>query len=104
MSDVLIQQPAGRSARDREADARPPLSRLTRVELRKMVDTRSGFWLQLTVVALTVLVVVITLIAGHEDEVTFRNILGNALVPAGILLAVAQRYVASGLTAGAVKG
>ena len=27
-----------------------------------------------------------------------------ALVPAGILLAVAQRYVASGLTAGAVKG
>ena len=27
-----------------------------------------------------------------------------ALVPAGVLLAVAQRYVASGLTAGAVKG
>lgn len=27
-----------------------------------------------------------------------------ALVPAGILLAIAQRYVASGLTAGAVKG
>jgi ABC-type transport system involved in multi-copper enzyme maturation permease subunit len=67
---------------------RPPLSRLTRVELRKMVDTRSGFWLQLSVLALTVLVVVITLIAGHEADFTFRNILGNALVPAGILLPV----------------
>jgi ABC-2 type transport system permease protein len=67
---------------------RPPLSRLTRVEVRKMVDTRSGFWLQLSVLALTVLVVVITVIAGHEDEMTFRNILGNALVPAGILLPV----------------
>jgi ABC-type transport system involved in multi-copper enzyme maturation permease subunit len=72
----------------RRIDVRPPLSRLTRVELRKMVDTRSGFWLQLSVLALTVLVVVITLIAGHEDDWTFRNILGNALVPAGILLPV----------------
>jgi ABC-type transport system involved in multi-copper enzyme maturation permease subunit len=69
-------------------NGRPPLSRLTRVELRKMVDTRSGFWLQLSVLALTVLVVVITLIAGHEDDFTFRNLLGDALVPAGILLPV----------------
>jgi ABC-2 type transport system permease protein len=73
---------------DRRQDRRPPLSRLTRVELRKMVDTRSGFWLQLSVLALTVLVVVITVLAGHESEFTFRNILGNALVPAGILLPV----------------
>jgi ABC-2 type transport system permease protein len=73
---------------DRPGDRRPPLVRLTRVELRKMVDTRSGFWLQLSVAALTVLVVVITLIAGHESDFTFRNILGDALVPAGILLPV----------------
>jgi ABC-2 type transport system permease protein len=81
-------QPNVMNARPDLSDRRPPLSRLTRVELRKMVDTRSGFWLQLTVFALTVLVVVITLIAGHEDDFTFRNILGNALVPAGILLPV----------------
>jgi ABC-type transport system involved in multi-copper enzyme maturation permease subunit len=73
--------PAGR-------DARPGLGRLTRVELRKMVDTRSGFWLQLAVLALTVLVVVITLIAGHEEDMTFRHILSNALAPIGILLPV----------------
>ena len=36
-------------------DARPGLARLTKVELRKMVDTRSGFWLLLAVLALTVL-------------------------------------------------
>ena len=34
--------------------------RLTKVELRKMVDTRSGFWLQLAVLGLTLLAVVIT--------------------------------------------
>lgn len=78
-----------------EQNQRPPLSRLTRVELRKMVDTRSGFWLQLAVLALTVLVVVITLIAGHEYDFTFRKILGNALVPAGILLPVVGILLAS---------
>jgi sorbitol-specific phosphotransferase system component IIC len=67
---------------------RPTLARLARVELRKMADTRSGFWLQLSVLALMVLTVVVTLIAGHESDFTFRNILGNALVPAGILLPV----------------
>ncbi|MFT3866151.1 MAG: hypothetical protein QM729_17940 [Solirubrobacterales bacterium] len=67
---------------------RPTLTRLTKVELRKMVDTRSGFWLQLAVVGLTVLVVVITVLAGHEDDMTFRHILSNALVPAATLLPV----------------
>ena len=35
------------------AAQRPGLGRLTLVELRKMTDTRAGFWLQLAVVALT---------------------------------------------------
>ena len=34
-------------------DARPGLGRLTLVELRKMTDTRAGFWLQLAIAALT---------------------------------------------------
>jgi ABC-2 type transport system permease protein len=58
------------------------------VELRKMVDTRSGFWLQVTVLALTVVVVLISALAGHAEDHTFRNILSNALQPAGILLPV----------------
>jgi ABC-2 type transport system permease protein len=73
--------PAGR-------DRRPGLARLTKVELRKMVDTRSGFWLQIAVLGLTVLAVVITVLAGHDDDKTFRHILSNALQPAGILLPV----------------
>ena len=67
---------------------RPSLARLTKVELRKMVDTRSGFWLLLAVLGLTALTVVITVLAGHEFDLTFRHILSNALAPAGILLPV----------------
>ena len=37
--------------------ARPGFGRLVAVELRKMVDTRAGFWLQVAMVALTVVVV-----------------------------------------------
>jgi ABC-2 type transport system permease protein len=73
--------PAGR-------DQRPGLARLTKVELRKMVDTRSGFWLQLSVLGLTVLAVVITVLAGNEEDKNFIHILSNALQPAGILLPV----------------
>jgi ABC-2 type transport system permease protein len=67
---------------------RPGLARLTKVELRKMVDTRSGFWLQLAVLALTLLAVGITALAGHESDHTFRHILSNGLAPAGVLLPV----------------
>jgi ABC-type transport system involved in multi-copper enzyme maturation permease subunit len=69
-------------------DTRPGLARLTKVELRKMVNTRSGFWLLLAVVALTVVAVLITALFAHEDQRTFRHILSNGLQPAGILLPV----------------
>jgi ABC-2 type transport system permease protein len=69
-------------------DTRPSLSRLTKVELRKMVDTRSGFWLLIAVAGLTVVAVFITALFAHEDQRTFRHILSNGLQPAGILLPV----------------
>lgn len=69
-------------------ETRPGLIRLTRVELRKMVDTRSGFWLLLSVVGLTLFVVLITALSGHESGHGFAKILSNSLQPAGILLPV----------------
>ena len=71
------------------SDTRPGLARLTRVELRKMVDTRSGFWLQMAVLGLTALVVVITCLTGEASDHTFREVLSNAVQPASILLPVA---------------
>jgi ABC-2 type transport system permease protein len=84
MSADAIAMPAGAAGRD----TRPGLARLTKVELRKMVDTRSGFWLLLAVGALTVIAVFITALLAHEEQRTFRHILSNGLQPAGILLPV----------------
>jgi ABC-2 type transport system permease protein len=51
------------------AGTRPSLFRLTAVELRKMVDTRAGFWLLVGIALLTVAVVVgLQFSANHDDS------------------------------------
>jgi hypothetical protein len=61
---------------------------VTAVELRKMTDTRAGFWLQLAVVALTVAVIVIDVLFGHARDQTLREMLALAVAPASILLPI----------------
>jgi ABC-type transport system involved in multi-copper enzyme maturation permease subunit len=68
--------------------ARPGLGRLVAVELRKMVDTRAGFWLQVAMVALTVVVVVVRLAVGDAADHTFQHVLDAGLQPAAVLLPV----------------
>ena len=64
---------------------RPGLGRLTLVELRKMTDTRAGFWLQLAIVALTVIGVVALMLTGEDEDKTLETALGFAIQPASIL-------------------
>jgi ABC-2 type transport system permease protein len=66
----------------------PSFTRLTGVELRKMVDTRAGFWLQLTVAVVTLAAIVIVCIIADADEVSFRDLLGIGVTPAAILLPI----------------
>jgi ABC-2 type transport system permease protein len=69
--------------------ARPGMSRLVAVELRKIVDTRAGFWMQAATVALTVLVVIVRLAVGDAADHTFASVLDVAVFPAAVLLPVA---------------
>jgi ABC-2 type transport system permease protein len=73
---------------DRASETRPGMGRLTAVELRKMVDTRAGFWLQLAVIALTAIVVGAIDIWGHAQDQTLAQMLSAALAPASVLLPV----------------
>jgi ABC-type transport system involved in multi-copper enzyme maturation permease subunit len=67
---------------------RPRLPRLTAVELRKMTDTRSGFWLQLAVVAITVVLAVVVGLVGNAHDQTLRGMLNATVQPASVLLPV----------------
>ncbi|MDQ3632756.1 MAG: ABC transporter permease [Actinomycetota bacterium] len=68
--------------------ARPGLGRLVAVELRKMVDTRAGFWLQVATVAITVVAVIVSYVVGDAADHTFQSVLNVGLQPAAILLPV----------------
>ena len=67
----------------------PGLGRLVAVELRKIVDTRAGFWLQVATVALTALVVILRLAVGDAADHTFASVLTVGALPAAVLLPVA---------------
>jgi ABC-2 type transport system permease protein len=67
---------------------RPGLGRLTRVELRKMIDTRAGFWLLFTVGALTVIAVIVLMLVGDAQDHDLRDMLSVAVAPSSILLPV----------------
>jgi len=69
--------------------ARPGLGRLVAVELRKMVDTRAGFWLQVTMMTLTVLLVIVRSVVGDATDHSLASVLDIAILPAAFLLPVA---------------
>jgi ABC-2 type transport system permease protein len=67
---------------------RPGLGRLTLVELRKMTDTRAGFWVLVVTAALSVLVAVIALLVVPDDDLSLQNFLKATAQPATILMPV----------------
>ena len=70
------------------ASTRPGLGRLTRVELRKMLDTRAGFWLLVAAVAITVVAVVVRVVVGDAEDHTFMSVLNIGLQPVAVLLPI----------------
>ncbi len=73
---------------DLSGTAPVPLSRLVKVEMRKMVDTRAGLWLIIAIGAITALITVIFFFAAPHDERTFLNYMGIMATPQGFLLPV----------------
>jgi ABC-type transport system involved in multi-copper enzyme maturation permease subunit len=69
--------------------ARPGLGRLVGVELRKIVDTRAGFWMQVATVAITAVVVIVALLTGDAADHRFASVLYVGLKPAAVLLPIA---------------
>jgi len=63
------------------AHTRPGLGRLVAVELRKTVNTRAGFWLQVATVAITALVVTVRSVVGDAADQTFAAVLTSGFSP-----------------------
>src|SRR6187551_2662219 len=50
-----------------------PLSRVTEVELRKMFDTRSGFWLMASIVISALIATTALIVFAPDDELTYAS-------------------------------
>lgn len=72
----------------RERNGRPGPTRLAGVELRKTVDTRAGFWVQLGVLGLMVTFAILAAVIGATEDHTLHGILVAAVWPAYALLPV----------------
>jgi ABC-2 type transport system permease protein len=63
-----------------------PFARLVKVELRKMVDTRAGFWLLVATGIITALVMIIqvAVAVGQDMGLSYRSFSAGANIPMGI--------------------
>ncbi|WP_329107831.1 ABC transporter permease [Micromonospora sp. NBC_01699] len=67
---------------------RPGLARLTGVELRKLTDTRAGYWLLIVIALAAAAIVTVQLFVMPDADQTFENFFVPSLLPVGILLPV----------------
>ncbi|WP_444950094.1 ABC transporter permease [Micromonospora ureilytica] len=74
--------------RQHSSVGRPSLLRLSAVEVRKLVDTRAGRWLLITIGLATALIVTLQLIYSNEADQTFPNFFVPSLLPVSVLLPV----------------
>jgi ABC-2 type transport system permease protein len=67
-----------------------PFSRLARVELRKLADTRAGRWLLISIAGITLLVLIIQMavVLGQDLHVKFLDFLTGMNIPMAILLPI----------------
>lgn len=76
------------SVRTRPAPARTPFRRIQYVELRKMFDTRSGFWLMASIVITSAIATMVTLLVGDRDDLTFDSFAAAIGSPMSVILPV----------------
>ena len=78
--------PTPEDAAARRSDRTIPTARLVRVELRKMFDTRSGFWMLVSIGILSVLAAGSVLVFAPDSEVTYETFVRASGFPMSVIL------------------
>lgn len=88
MTTTTLTAPAGAAVRRRERAVPEPIptGRVVGVELRKMFDTRSGFWLMASIVILSVLATAAAIVFAPEDELTYETFASAIGIPMSVIL------------------
>lgn len=70
------------------AGDRIPFARLVGVEVRKMVDTRAGMWMLITMAAISFVVCGVLIALGEGDDISMATFLGFITMPMLVLLPI----------------
>ncbi|MGI8646201.1 MAG: ABC transporter permease [Nocardioides sp.] len=81
-----VTEPRERVGSSRPAIAPIPLSRVVTVELRKMFDTRSGFWLLASIGILSVLATGAVILFAPDSELGYENFAAAIGFPMSVVL------------------
>jgi ABC-type transport system involved in multi-copper enzyme maturation permease subunit len=73
-----------------------PFSRLLKVELRKMFDTRAGRWLLISIAVLSVVAAALVIAFAPDDIITYSTFSSAFGVPLGVLLPVVAILAVTG--------
>lgn len=77
----------GTTTTARRRDVRPvPTTRLVKVELRKMFDTRSGFWMLVSIGVLSVCAAATLLVIAPDEDITHQNFARSIGFPMTVVL------------------
>ncbi len=70
----------------RRTNQRIPTARLVKVELRKMFNTRSGFWMLISIGVLSVIATGAVIIFAPDSDVTYQNFASAIGLPMSVIL------------------
>ncbi|NGN92497.1 ABC transporter permease [Nocardioides sp. KC13] len=86
---TIAPEPAGPAAvrrRERPVPAPIPFGRIAGIELRKMFDTRSGFWLMASLVVLSLAATAATIIFVDADNLDYEGFASAWGIPMSVIL------------------
>lgn len=87
-TEVLAPSVAAARATERVAPPPIPMHRVMSVELRKMFNTRSGFWLMGSIVILATVATTATILFAPEDELTYEAFASAVGFPMAVILPI----------------
>src|SRR5690349_16905787 len=88
MSTAIATPSAPAPPRTRKAPAPIPMSRIVAVELRKMFDTRSGFWLMIGMGVSALLATAAVVLWAPDSSITYDSFGAAIGIPMTLLLPV----------------
>jgi hypothetical protein len=87
-STMTVEREVGRAAATRAEPASIPLTRIIGVELRKMFDTRSGFWLMTSIGITALLATGAVILFAPDSALTFDSFAAAIGVPMTVILPI----------------